>query len=96
MLEILGEFALLALTSMGVGLFFGLLASFMLKKMRFITVSSIKESIIVFCMGYVTYSIGELLHVSGIICLLVCGITMAHYGWYNLSPQGKTITSANI
>ena len=71
-------------------------ASLLLKHLRFIAISSIKETIVIFCMGYMTYSVGELLHVSGIICLLACGITMAHYAWYNLSPQGKTISSANI
>jgi NhaP-type Na+/H+ or K+/H+ antiporter len=47
-------------------------------------------------MGYLAYSVGELIHVSGIICLLTCGIVMAHYGWYNLSPQGKHLSSAAI
>lgn len=47
-------------------------------------------------MGYLSYSIGELVHVSGIISLLTSGIIMAHYGWYNLSPQGKVLSSASI
>jgi sodium/hydrogen exchanger-like protein 6/7 len=29
---------------------------------------------------------------SGIIALLTSGIIMAHYGWYNLSPQGKHVS----
>ena len=88
-LTILWQFILLALTSLAVGITLGLVASYMLKKMRFLTVSSIKETLLVFSMGYMAYAVGELLHASGIICLLTCGITMAHYGWYNLSPQGK-------
>jgi len=81
---------------LAVGITIGLIASFMLKKMRFLTVSSIKETLLVFFMGYMAYAIGELLHASGIICLLTCGIVMAHYGWYNLSPQGKQLSSATI
>lgn len=30
------------------------------------------------------------------ISLLTSGITMAHYTWYNLSPQGKTISSVSF
>jgi NhaP-type Na+/H+ or K+/H+ antiporter len=33
---------------------------------------------------------------SGIITLLTCGVTMAHYTWYNLSPQGKIVSSVAI
>jgi len=29
---------------------------------------------------------------SGIISLLTSGIVMAHYAWYNLSPQGKHVS----
>lgn len=43
----------------------------------------------IFCFGYLSYVISESAHYSGIISLLTCGIAMAHYTWYNLSPQGK-------
>ena len=58
----------------------------MFKKMRFLTVSSIKETLLVFCSGYMAYALSEMLGMSGIISLLTSGIVMAHYGWYNLSP----------
>jgi NhaP-type Na+/H+ or K+/H+ antiporter len=66
----------------------------MVKKMRFLTVSAIKETVLIFCFGYISYSLGELAHLSGIICLLTTGVVMAHYGWYSLSPQGKHLSSA--
>lgn len=47
-------------------------------------------------MGYLSYSVGEIVHVSGIISLLTSGVLMAHYGWYNLSPQGKVLSSATF
>lgn len=44
----------------------------------------------------ICYYISESLAFSGIISLLSCGIAMAHYTWYNLSPQGKTISSVSF
>ena len=35
----------------------------------------------------------ELFELSGIITLLTTGVLMAHYAWYNLSPQSKQTTS---
>ena len=43
----------------------------------------------IFSFGYIAYLISEMNHYSGIITLLVSGIVMSHYSWYNLSPQGK-------
>jgi solute carrier family 9 (sodium/hydrogen exchanger), member 6/7 len=78
----------------GIGLIFGLVGSYCLKKFRFIAVSAIKETLVIFSLGYISYAVGEMVHVSGIISLLTSGIVMAHYGWYNLSPQGKVLSSA--
>lgn len=40
-----------------------------------------------------SYIVASLLGMSGIITILSCGISLSHYGWYNLSPQGKQATS---
>lgn len=50
----------------------------------------------VFCFGYLSYGIAEFIHCSGIIALLTSGIIMAHYTWYNLSNQAKTVTSISF
>lgn len=39
--------------------------------------------------AYISYVTSELLHQSGIISLLVCGIAQAHYAFYNLSSLGQ-------
>lgn len=41
------------------------------------------------CFAYISYITSELFHESGIISLLVCGITQAHYTFYNLSSLGQ-------
>jgi NhaP-type Na+/H+ or K+/H+ antiporter len=64
------EFIILGLGSVSIGLLTGLFASYIFKKMRFLTKSAIKEVLITFCFGYVSYALGEMAHMSGIICLL--------------------------
>lgn len=100
------QFVILFLGSLGIGLVFGLLGSYVFKKMRFLTVSAIKEVLLTFCFGYLAYGVGEIAHMSGIICLLTTGMALqsinrigvvfAHYGWFNLSPQGKHLSSASF
>ena len=94
--EIMGQFFLLALESVLLGLFAGILSSLLFKWCRFLCHSSITETLIIFIIAMLTYFLSEASQLSGIISLLTCGITMAHYTWYNLSPQGKTISSVTV
>jgi NhaP-type Na+/H+ or K+/H+ antiporter len=91
--KVLGGFLLLGFCSIMIGIFFGVLSAFVLKKFRFLTVNPVIEVNLVFAFGYLSYSVTELFHYSGIIALLVAGVVMSKYSWYNLSPQAKTVTS---
>ena len=84
------DFIVLGICSIFIGLFFGLLQSYLMKKARSLTKSAVAECAIIFSLAYISYVTAEIVHFSGIIALLTCGVTMAHYGWYNLSPQGQT------
>ena len=95
-LKILLDFISLGFLSLLIGIVTGLIGSYIFRKMRFLTHSAIKETLLVFCYGYLAYAVGELAGQSGIICLLTTGVILAHYGWYNLSPQGKVLSSATI
>jgi NhaP-type Na+/H+ or K+/H+ antiporter len=68
----------------------------MFKNMRFLTVSAVKETAVIFCIAYISYCVGEAAEMSGIICLLTSGVLMAHYTWYSLSPQGKHVSSVTF
>jgi len=57
-----------------------------MKKARSLTRSPVAECCIIFAFAYISYVTAEIIKYSGIITLLTCGVTMAHYGWYNLSP----------
>lgn len=74
----------------------GFLTSFIFKHCRFLTVNAITETFLIFCFSLITYYVGDLVKLSGIISLLACGIIQAHYTWYNFSPQGKTTSSVTI
>lgn len=71
-------------------------SSLLFKYGRFLTHSSVTETMIIFIIALMTYYLSEALELSGMISLLTAGITMAHYTWYNLSPQGKTISSVAV
>ena len=43
-----------------------------------------------------TYYISEIMGQSGITSLVSCALIMAHYTWFNLSPQGKHVTSVTF
>jgi NhaP-type Na+/H+ or K+/H+ antiporter len=86
---IIGNFLLLGVVSLAIGTFYGFLSALFFKYFRSLTHSSINQAVIVFCFAYLAYDTSELLHESGIISLLVCGIVQAQYTYYNLSSMGQ-------
>jgi len=88
---ILAQFLSLAIVSVAIGMFFGMLTAFMFKHVRFLTISAVTETFIMLAMGFISYYVAGLtkilgLEMSGIISLLTCSIIQGHYTWYNLSP----------
>ncbi len=43
--------------------------------------------------GILSYAIAEALDMSGVITVLVWGILLAHYNYYNLTPGGMHATT---
>ena len=83
------EFSSLGLWSIFVGIIFGLMCSYTLKRIRTLTKSPVSECAMIFVYAYIAYIAAELWHLSGIITLLTAAVVMANYAWFNLSPQGK-------
>ena len=79
-----------------IGLLAGIFSSVLFKHGRFLTHSAITETLLIVIIAFISYFISEASAQSGIITLLTCGITMAHYTWFNLSPQGKVVSSVVI
>ena len=85
-LTLLGNFLLLSSVSLLIGVIVGLMSALITKWFRVLTHSAITETMMLFLFGYLSYAIAEMAEMSGIISLLTCGVTMAHYSWFNLSP----------
>lgn len=47
-------------------------------------------------MGYASFTLCEILALSGVISALVAGVLMAHYNFYNMSPIGKVSSQVTV
>lgn len=87
--QILGNFILMIFASVGIGLAFALILTILFKHGRFILKDKgVTEVALIFLTGYMSYITSELLEFSGVITMLFCGITLAHFNVYNMSRQG--------
>jgi len=96
-----GQFILLGVISVGMGVIFGLTGALMFKHIRFLNESPVTEMFVMYAWGMAAYFSTGLIEVnglemSGIIALLTCAIISGHYTWYNLSPQGRTTTTVSV
>ncbi|CAD8127068.1 unnamed protein product [Paramecium sonneborni] len=82
--------------SMAIGIIFGLFTSFLFKRLRFLAESVVLEIMILLYTGYASFAICELLELSGVISVLVCGIILAHYNFYNLCNIGQISSKVTL
>jgi sodium/hydrogen exchanger-like protein 6/7/sodium/hydrogen exchanger 8 len=94
--EILYQFFILGLFSVLIGAVTGMVSSLLFKWFRFLTHTAITETSVLFILALISYFAADSFEYSGMSSLLTCGIVMGHYTWYNLSPQGKTISSVSF
>mmetsp|Transcript_41669 Transcript_41669/g.53757 ORF Transcript_41669/g.53757 Transcript_41669/m.53757 type:complete len:500 (-) Transcript_41669:38-1537(-) len=80
----LGEFVVVSLGSVVVGVLIGLLCSLLFKKTLIRSYPSYEIGLL-FLFAYASYALAEALELSGIMSLFFCGIILAHYNSYNLS-----------
>ena len=92
----IGSFLLLSICSVLIGIVCGLLGTLMIKQFRFLTISVVKETLVILVVGFIAYFIADAVKYSGIISLMAAGIVMARYAWHNLSIQGKIITATTF
>ena len=88
--KVLLNFIVLIAGSVFSGALSAFIATFLTKKLRFITHDDgVTETGFLFLIGFLQYILTELLDFSGSISLLLYGILLSHYNTYNLSPSGQ-------
>ena len=78
------------------GLLGGFFSCMVFKYIRFLCISEVVETCILLIIAIMTYLTSQSYELSPLISLLVCSIIMAHYTWYNLSPQGRNVSSLTV
>lgn len=78
------KFAWVSFGSLGVGVAVGLMASFMFKQTNFKSLPHF-EITLTLLFAFSSYFMSEALHLSGIMALFFCGLTLAHYNTTNIS-----------
>eukprot|EP00162_Nutomonas_longa_P010053 comp19677_c0_seq1/m.37743 comp19677_c0_seq1/g.37743 ORF comp19677_c0_seq1/g.37743 comp19677_c0_seq1/m.37743 type:complete len:524 (-) comp19677_c0_seq1:230-1801(-) len=77
--------------SVVLGILIALATALFLKYTHLRSHSSLEVCFIIL-QGYISYFVGEGIHLSGIVALLFNGIAVAHYGFPNMSAKGITTT----
>ncbi|CAF0899657.1 unnamed protein product [Rotaria sordida] len=89
LMQISTRFSLMFYSSGFLGLIFGLTSALLTKYMAFDKSSLSLEISLLLLTAYASYMFAELFHLSGIMSILVCGLTMSHYTHENLSTVGR-------
>ncbi|KAF7173121.1 hypothetical protein CNMCM5623_005363 [Aspergillus felis] len=89
--EAVGLFLLVFFGSMLVGMIVGILTALGLKYTHVRRMPKI-ESCLIVLIAYASYFFSNGVHLSGIVSLLFCGITMKHYAYYNMSRRTQLTT----
>lgn len=93
---LIGNFFYLSLVSALIGLFFGVVTGLITKYMRFLTRNSVHETFLLITIAMISYYVADMLEMSGIISIIVTAVMQAQYSWYNLSPQGKSVSAVTF
>ena len=83
------DFVYLLVMSLIIGILFGLAITILFKKFSSFKEFPIRETSLMILIAYLSYQVAEVLKLSGIISLFVCGIVMAHYTFHNLSEESQ-------
>ncbi|ETI22964.1 sodium/hydrogen exchanger 3 [Cladophialophora carrionii CBS 160.54] len=89
--EAIGIFLLVFFTSLVIGVVVGIGTALALKYTFVRRFPRIESSLIVL-IAYASYFFSNGVHMSGIVSLLFCGITLKHYAYYNMSRRTQLTT----
>ncbi|KAF9890923.1 monovalent cation:H+ antiporter, CPA1 (nhx1) [Aspergillus nanangensis] len=89
--EAIGLFFLVFFGSMMIGVIVGIMTALGLKYTHVRRMPKI-ESCLIVLIAYASYFFSNGIHLSGIVSLLFCGITLKHYAYYNMSRRTQLTT----
>ena len=102
LLKAFGSFCYMSIASVAMGIAFGLLQSFIVKRFRSLRENPLAQVSTLFLIGYLSYVTAEVATISGtyiniihiyiyiyigIITLFCAAFTMSHYAYYSLTPK---------
>lgn len=90
-LKILWQFFYTVVVSIAIGGFIALLCTWMFRTFRFMC-NPVTEVVVIYLFGILSYLISEVLDMSGVLTVLVAGVVMAHFNFYNISMTGQVAT----
>eukprot|EP00362_Geleiidae_sp_MMETSP1317_P000925 CAMPEP_0201285608 /NCGR_PEP_ID=MMETSP1317-20130820/113573_1 /ASSEMBLY_ACC=CAM_ASM_000770 /TAXON_ID=187299 /ORGANISM="Undescribed Undescribed, Strain Undescribed" /LENGTH=91 /DNA_ID=CAMNT_0047611233 /DNA_START=202 /DNA_END=477 /DNA_ORIENTATION=- len=88
-LESLGRILLNAVFSSLFGIGIGIFTGWATKSAEDVKGMALHETCMVVLFTYLSYVIAEFFNVSGIISLMICGIMLAQYAYWNLSLPAR-------
>ncbi|KAI9729985.1 MAG: monovalent cation:H+ antiporter, CPA1 (nhx1) [Cirrosporium novae-zelandiae] len=89
--EAIGIFLIVFFGSLIIGVIIGIITALTLKHTLVRRFPKI-ESCLVILIAYASYFFSNAIHMSGIVSLLFCGITLKHYAYYNMSRRTQLTT----
>mmetsp|Transcript_11140 Transcript_11140/g.12536 ORF Transcript_11140/g.12536 Transcript_11140/m.12536 type:complete len:336 (-) Transcript_11140:167-1174(-) len=82
-------FVYISILSILVGVGFGLISAFVSKFFTSFQESPPKEVFLILLFSYLSYILSEMWGLSAIMTLFVCGVTMSHYTYHNISDASQ-------
>nr|XP_005899491.1 PREDICTED: sodium/hydrogen exchanger 2 [Bos mutus] len=83
----IGKFFLVGIGGIFIGLLFGMIAAF---TTRFTKTIRVIEPLFVFLYSYLSYLTAEMFHLSGIVAIIACAMSMKRYVEANISQKSHT------
>ncbi len=79
--------------SVAIGVLTALLCSYLFKRCRFLVENEVTQVAFTYIFGILSYVMAEFFGMSGVITVLISGIVLAHYNYYNLTVGGMHATT---
>ena len=84
------NFLIISVVSILMGLAFGLFSAFVFKRLPSLNHHPVEEIFLIILIAYLSYLVAEMAEMSGIMSLFVCGVTMSHYSYHNISKESQS------